>query len=100
VTADAPRVSPAVAAALRRASRAAAILVAGIGAFVLIAWIVDLPAVTGLRPWWVTMKANSAMCFVLIAAALLLSEGANRDRVRVARVLAATVLVIGAATLA
>jgi signal transduction histidine kinase len=94
-----PDVSPRVASALGRASRAAAVFVGGVGTLVLIAWIFDLPATTGFTPWWVTMKANSAACFVLISIAILLSNRAEGRQSRAARALAAGVLVIAAVTL-
>jgi signal transduction histidine kinase len=94
----APDLSLAVTARLRRASAAAAVVVAGIGTFVLIAWMLGLPALTAPTPSWATMKANSALCFVLIAVALL-PRRTNGRRSRVGPFLAAAVLLIAAATL-
>jgi signal transduction histidine kinase len=95
---DAPDLSLTVTASLRRASAAAAVGVAGIGTFVLIAWMLGLPALTAPTPSWATMKANSALCFVLIAVALL-PRRTNGRQSRVGPALAAAVLLIAAATL-
>jgi signal transduction histidine kinase len=84
---------------MRRIGRGAAVFVAGIGSFVLIAWIFDLPAVMSLEPPWLTMKANSAVCSVLVSIALLLSQSTGARRSRIAHLLAVAVLVVAAATL-
>jgi signal transduction histidine kinase len=90
--------SPSVTAGLRRASRAAAVLVAGIGTCVLIGWMLGVPEVTGLTRSSAAMKANAAVCFALIAVTLLIG-GTNRRRSLIGHALAAAVLVIGGVTL-
>ncbi len=96
---DAPDLSPAVTARQRRLSRAAAVLVAGIGTIGLVAWMFDLPPAASAGPWWLTMKADAAVCSVLVAVALLLTHSAGHRRSRIAHVLAVAVLMVAAATL-
>jgi signal transduction histidine kinase len=58
---------------LRRASRVQAAAVLLVGLVVLAAWVFDISSLKGLRPGLPTMKANSALCFILSGAALLLA---------------------------
>jgi signal transduction histidine kinase len=94
---DAPDLSPTVVAALRRASCAAAVFVGGLATFVLFACLFDLPSVTVPTLPAATMKANTALCLMLIAAALLPRR--TKGPSRVGHVLAPAVLLVAAATL-
>ncbi|MBM4202021.1 MAG: hypothetical protein FJ189_12155, partial [Gammaproteobacteria bacterium] len=44
-----------------------------LGSAVLIGWAADIALLKSLSPVWVSMKANTAVCFVLIGIALLWS---------------------------
>jgi len=79
---------------------AASALCFGGGLAVLCGWLLDIPLLKSLSPTWVTMKANSALCFVLAGAALWLSrEPGSRLRRIVALSCAATAALIGLVTL-
>ena len=56
-----------------RVSRAAAAAVAVLGFAVLLGWALDLQVLKSILPDHVTMKANTAFCFLLAGIALLLS---------------------------
>ncbi|HEX8437088.1 HAMP domain-containing sensor histidine kinase [Archangium sp.] len=58
---------------LRRASRVQGGAVLLVGLVVLVAWVLDIPSLKGLRPGLPTMKANSALCAILSGLALLLA---------------------------
>jgi hypothetical protein len=58
------------AAALKPAS-VAAMLAIVVGSVVLVGWAFDIGVLKSLVPGWVSMKANTAVCFVLIGVALL-----------------------------
>ncbi|MBI4655106.1 MAG: GHKL domain-containing protein [Elusimicrobia bacterium] len=49
-----------------------AILVFLTGLTVIIGWIFDIGVLKSLHPSWVTMKANTALCFMLLSSALFL----------------------------
>jgi PAS domain S-box-containing protein len=68
-----------IVARFRRGSRLGGLLVASIGVFALTGWVLDIPALRSLHPSWTAMKANTAVCFVLLGAALLLF-GHTRQR--------------------
>jgi len=84
-------------------SAAAAIGVFGIGCLVLVGWILDIAVLKSLSPDWVSMKASTAVAFVLTGIALWLSQ-AKRARFRpgryVARGAASAVAAAGLLTLA
>ncbi|MDQ3812825.1 MAG: PAS domain S-box protein [Armatimonadota bacterium] len=84
--------------AFARAASVAAILV---GFLVLVGWGLDITILKSILPHWVTMKANTALCFILAGVALWLlrmEPVAPRPR-RVAQVCAAIVALIGFLTL-
>jgi PAS domain S-box-containing protein len=67
-----PAPAPAAVPASRFATLTAFLSVAA-GAMVLIGWAFDIALLKSLLPGWVSMKANTAACFVLIGVALLLA---------------------------
>jgi PAS domain S-box-containing protein len=85
----------------RAASRAASATLGGLGLVVLLGWALDIGVLKSLHPSLVSMKANTALAFLLVGAALLLEQepGVTRGRRRAARILAAAAALIGAATL-
>ncbi len=77
------------------------ILVIAIGVLVLIGWAYDITALKSISPTFVTMKANTAACFVLIGLALVLVpiDGAadilNKSRQFASLILSVVVTLIG-----
>ena len=57
---------------LRRVPAVAGAVVAGVGLLVLIGWMFGLDAFKSVLPGLATMKANTALCFLLAGVALLL----------------------------
>jgi PAS domain S-box-containing protein len=49
------------------------------GSVVLIGWIFDIPVLKSISPKFVTMKANTAICFILIGLSLWLSQEKRAD---------------------
>ena len=90
--------SPRLRLRFRLTAKAASGTVAGLGALVLVGWILDIPALKSVQPGLASMKANSAFCFLLLGAALWVSDDAHRRVVR--RLLAAIIAIAGALTLA
>src|SRR6188474_2249666 len=86
---------------LEKVPRIASMVVFVVGCIVLIGWQLDLPALTSILPGMATMKANSALAFILCAISLWLLQ--NRQTKRPARLLAnacaAVVLLIAVLTL-
>ena len=80
----------------RQASQVISFLVTTLGIVVLSGWAFDLPTLTSIRPAFQSMKANTALCFLLLGAGLWLAH--THERIR--RVLGFLVVVIAAATLA
>ena len=80
------RVSPQLVA------RLAALLAICVGGSVLIGWLFDVGFLKSLHPAWVSMKANTAVCFLLSGLALWQSA--------IRRVCAGLVALVGALTLA
>ena len=75
--------NPVLVAALRRFSQftsGAAILV---GSAVLVGWLCDVPALKSILPIWVTMKANTALAFVLAGVALWMTRPEQIGRAHV-----------------
>lgn len=54
-------------------------LAASTGVLVLIGWAFDIPGLKSLNPGWVAMKANTALGFILLGAALLAAEADEAD---------------------
>ncbi|GEM_PF-2190338 len=102
-------------ASLQAFSRKASIAVIAIGCIVIIGWIFNIPLFKSILPGLVTMKANTALCFIFGGGALWMwhkSQGTGNNSVlhaqatpttqkflRWAQVCAALVLLIGLLTL-
>jgi PAS domain S-box-containing protein len=72
-----------------------------IGLAALIGWIFNLPALIRVLPGAVEMKVNTAVCAALCGAALWVLAGeASPGRIRLARVLSLTVMLVALTTLA
>ncbi|MCL1475621.1 methyl-accepting chemotaxis protein [Argonema antarcticum] len=100
---------------LQAFSRKASIAVIAIGCIVIIGWMFNIPLFKSILPGLVTMKANTALCFIFAGAALWLwhkSQGIGNNSVlhaqatpttqnflKWAQVCAALVLLIGLLTL-
>jgi len=68
------------------------------GSVVLVGWILNIPALKSISPDFVTMKANTAICFILIGLSLWLSQTkrqGNRTVRGIARLCAFVVLLTG-----
>lgn len=85
----------------RRLSLAASVASMLVGYIVLVAWLADIPTIKSVVPGHVTMKANTALCLLLAGFSLFLlyREPVTRRRWFLSRLLAGTVLFIGAVTL-
>ncbi|HEV8167762.1 MAG TPA: hypothetical protein VGP59_00410, partial [Pyrinomonadaceae bacterium] len=72
-----------------------------IGAAGLLGWIFNIELLKKIHPALVTIKANTAVCLMLMAAALFLvnDRGASPRKRRVSQVLAAVVAFVGLITL-
>src|SRR5688500_6590908 len=93
-------VSPSAVAMARQASGACGRVVATLGLFVLAGWAWDIDELKRVRPSWAAMKANTAICLVLLGAALWLFDEATRGARRAAILaLSAIALAVGALTL-
>lgn len=44
-----------------------------VGSMVLVGWAFDIVVLKSILPGWVSMKANTAFCFILTGVALLLT---------------------------
>ena len=53
-----------------RFTAVAALLAVSVGGLVLLGWAFDIAVFKSVLPGWVAMKANTALCFVLMGAAL------------------------------
>ncbi|MCC6772157.1 MAG: GGDEF domain-containing protein [Gemmatimonadaceae bacterium] len=78
-------------------SRACAVLLASIGALVLIGWTADIPQLRSLGPaGWAATNPLAAVCFIGVGTALwLLSQRASDQQWRVARAIAGGIAVVG-----
>ncbi|HAJ58251.1 MAG TPA: hypothetical protein DCP31_02415 [Cyanobacteria bacterium UBA8543] len=88
-------------ASLQSCSRKASVIVALIGGVVILGWIFDLAALKSVFPGLVTMKANTAICFILGGASLRLWhwQPTTLMRRRAVQACALVVFLIGLATL-
>jgi hypothetical protein len=66
---------------------------------VILGWLFNIPALKSILPIWVTMKANTAIGFILSGCALRQLDKPTRRSARYAQILAAIVLGIGLLTL-
>src|SRR3989338_2255169 len=80
---------------LQALSRGLAAAVAGLGALVLAGWVFDIPALKSVSPGLVSMKANTALCFLLLGLTLW-----HRERRKLATGLASFTFIVAASTLA
>ena len=80
----------------------AAITSVALGVAVLFAWTFGVDVLEDVLPWFVRMKANTAIAFILsgLSLALIEHERSGRSTRRVARLLAAIVVLIALLTLA
>ena len=103
MTMPASPASPAGRRLLERWARGSGVLVALVGLLVLAGWTFDVAALKSVLPGFVTMKVNTALCFILGGLALgLLSGREETDRSaarRVGQVCAAAVALVGLVTL-
>jgi PAS domain S-box-containing protein len=80
----------------RKVSRSAAIAVIGLGGVVLLGWVAGVQRLVQLLPSFPSMKANTAVCFVLLGSSLVLAQQERHESLR--RALALVVVSIAAAT--
>src|SRR3990172_2508145 len=87
---------------LKSFSRAASVTVFLVGCLVLIGWWLDIPTLKSIFPGLVTMKANTALCFILSGVSLWLlqtTEQTEKRRRRIAQGCAFAVSLVGLLTL-
>jgi protein-S-isoprenylcysteine O-methyltransferase Ste14 len=72
--------NPRIVEKLQGFARAASITVVLVGCLVFIGWILDIGILKSVLPGLVTMKANTALCFILAGAALWLLRTAGETR--------------------
>jgi signal transduction histidine kinase/ActR/RegA family two-component response regulator len=84
----------------RATSIAGALLAMSIGGAALLGWILDVDFLKRIHPSLVTMKANTAVCLILISLSLLLLRNPKGPRWqrRVGQFLAACVAIVGLLT--
>ncbi len=86
----------------RRVSVAAGIVVAMVGSLVLLGWLTDSSQLKAVLPNSVTMKANTALCLLLLGLALSLSQVGHENWSRSSfsvRLLSSLVVAVGLITL-
>jgi PAS domain S-box-containing protein len=54
-------------------------IVALVGLLVLIGWIGDITVLKSISPYWISMKANAAICFLLAGSTLILVNRGKND---------------------
>ncbi len=86
---------------LKSFSRSTSAIAFFVGCLVIIGWMFDLPVLKSVLPGLVTMKANTALCFMLLGISLwlLIPEQSSQMVRLIARVFAFVVAMIGALTL-
>lgn len=72
-----------------------------VGALALVGWALGIDALKSVVPGWATMKANTALCFVLVGLALWLLQvdSPNRRGYRLAQICALSAAIIGLVSL-
>src|SRR5947207_6076739 len=85
----------------KRQSIMASVVALLVGGLVLLSWAFDIPVLGRLHSGLITMKANTAACFILSATALLLfcKEQGSKSARFLAYVFAVTAAGVGALTL-
>src|SRR5690242_15052120 len=68
---------PKLTAKLKKLSLLFSIIVISVGVIVLIGWIGDISVIKSISPRWVSMKANTAICFILAGLTLVIL---NREK--------------------
>ncbi len=86
---------------IRVVPKAASAIVILVSCLVLAGWILDIPTLKSVLPSWVTMKANTALAFIVSGVSLWLlgKKGAAQRRRRIGQVLALSVAIVGLLTL-
>lgn len=64
------------------AGRLAGTLALVVGGMALVGWTFHIAVLKSIRPDWVSMKPNTALCFVLVGLALLLSRPSSAFRLQ------------------
>ncbi len=80
---------------IRVVPKAASAIVILVSCLVLAGWILDIPTLKSVLPSWVTMKANTALAFIVSGVSLWLlgKKGAAQRRRRIGQVLALSVAI-------
>src|SRR5688572_27516542 len=96
-----PPLNPRLVTSYRTAARAAAGFVLMIGILVLAGWLFNISTLKGILPGLATMKANTALAFVLAGISLWLAgtEPKNQKGELIARACATLVILTGLLTL-
>ncbi|MBD2441026.1 PAS domain S-box protein [Nostoc sp. FACHB-110] len=85
--------------ALKRTSQICSFGIILLGCIVLLGWIFDIHSFQSILPQWVTMKANTALGFVLSGIALNYVHSTSRVKRRLAQSCALVVIILGWLTL-